>query len=127
MARAPSEAAVLVRLRRICRSLPEVVETTTFGHPTFQAGKKKTFVVLDDHECKDALCIVFKAPAREQARLLEDPRFIPSKFGAKHGWTALKVDAAPDWQRIGELVSASYRLLASKRMLAKLDATSSRA
>ena len=41
---------VLERLRAICRRLPEVIETTTFGHPTFQAGKKKTFVVLDDHE-----------------------------------------------------------------------------
>jgi hypothetical protein len=56
------EASILKRLRAICSQLPGVVETVTFGHPTFQAGKKKTFVVLDDHERDDgALCLVFKA------------------------------------------------------------------
>lgn len=110
------------RLRAICLALPEVIETTTFGHPTFQAGKKRTFVVLDDHERDGVLCIVFKAAPAEQKELVRDPRFSPSKFGAKHGWTSMAVDAALDWKHVEELVTQSYRRLALKRMLAALDA-----
>jgi predicted DNA-binding protein (MmcQ/YjbR family) len=117
---------VLERLRAICRRLPEVIETTTFGHPTFQAGKKKTFVVLDDHERKGALCIVFKAPLDEQKKLTRNPRFFPSKFGAKHGWTSLEVDASLDWNQVEALVLGSYRLLANRRMLAALDGSTTR-
>ena len=117
---------VLERLRAICRRLPEVIETTTFGHPTFQAGKKKTFVVLDDHERKGALCIVFKASLDEQKKLTRNPRFFPSKFGAKHGWTSLQVDASLDWKQVEALVLGSYRLLANRRMLAALDGSTTR-
>lgn len=120
----PSEAFVLKRLRAICDNLPEAIETETFGHPTFQAGKKKTFVVLDDHECEDALCIVFKASLADQARLVRKPRFFRSKFGAKHGWTSMRVDTELDWQQVRELVTQSYRLLANQRMLAALDGQS---
>ena len=111
----------LLRLRAICAKLPGMIETTTFGHPTFQAGPKKTFVVLDDHERKDALCIVFKASPVEQRTLVERPGFYPSKFGAKHGWTATVVDAEMDWDEVAALVTASYRRFATKRMLAALQ------
>jgi predicted DNA-binding protein (MmcQ/YjbR family) len=116
----------LGRLRDICHGLPETVETKTFGHPTFQAGKKRTFAVLDDHEQPGMLCLVVKLEPEEQARLLADEAFFPSKFGAKHGWTAMRVDADTDWLRAKRLVLSSYRLLALKRMLAALDAQEGR-
>ena len=65
----------LETLQAICGGLPECVETTTFGHPTFQAGKKRTFVVLDNHEQPGMLCLVFKADRAEQARLVDGVRF----------------------------------------------------
>jgi NAD(P)-dependent dehydrogenase (short-subunit alcohol dehydrogenase family) len=100
---------------------PSVIETTTFGHPTFQAGKKRTFVVLDDHEQPEMLCLVFKADRAEQAALVDGVRFFASKFGAKHGWTAMRVDARTDWRRAKALVVASYRRVALKRMVVALD------
>ncbi len=93
----------------------------TFGHPTFQAGKKRTFVVLDDHERAGMLCLVFKADRAEQARLVDGERFFPCKFGAKHGWTSMRVDAQADWRQAKELVVESYRRVALKRMVAALD------
>jgi hypothetical protein len=117
-----AEPGALGRLRDICRRLPETVETTTFGHPTFQAGRKRTFAVLDDHEQPGMLCLVVKLGADEQARLLEGEAFFPSKFGARHGFTAMRVDADTDWLCATQLVLTSYRLLALKRMLAALDA-----
>jgi predicted DNA-binding protein (MmcQ/YjbR family) len=116
----------LKRLRRICRPLPEAVETSTFGHPTFQAGKKRTFVVLDDHEQEDMLCVVFKANVQEQAMLVDDRRFFRSKFGARHGWTAMKVDARTDWGLAERLIRESYRRVALKRMIVALDAAKPR-
>jgi len=113
---------VLKRLRAICDKLPEAIETTTFGHPTFQAGKKKTFVVLDDHERDGELCIVFKASLAEQKKLVKTAGFFPCKFGARHGWTSFVVDRNIDWKDVERLVVSSYRLMANKRMLAALDA-----
>jgi predicted DNA-binding protein (MmcQ/YjbR family) len=112
---------VLETLRAICSGLPESIETTTFGHPTFQAGKRRTFVVLDDHEQAGMLCLVFKADRAEQARLVDGVGFFASKFGAKHGWTAMRVSARTDWSQAKRLVVASYRLVALKRMVAALD------
>jgi predicted DNA-binding protein (MmcQ/YjbR family) len=104
-----------VRLRRIC-ALPGVIETTTFGHPTFQAGPKRTFAVLDDHEQKDMLCLVFKADAAVQEGLVDNERFFLSKFGARHGWTAMKVDGRTSWRLAEELVVASYQRVAPRRL-----------
>ncbi|HEX9161418.1 MAG TPA: MmcQ/YjbR family DNA-binding protein [Thermoanaerobaculia bacterium] len=112
----------LDELRAICTALPECVETTTFSHPTFQAGKKRTFAVLDDHEQPGMMCLVFKADRGLQSDLVDGKRFFASKFGAKHGWTAMRVDARTDWRRAKTLIIASYRLVALKRMIAALDA-----
>jgi len=110
----------LERLRAVCSALPECVETKTFGHPTFQAGPKRTFAVLDDAEQPGMLCLVFKADAAEQAALVDGDRFFLSKFGAKHGWTAVRVDKKTDWAQVADLVMASYRRVALKRALREL-------
>ncbi|MGO9829647.1 MAG: MmcQ/YjbR family DNA-binding protein [Myxococcaceae bacterium] len=112
----------LSKLRPLCAGLPEALETETFGHPTFQAGPRRTFVVLDDHEQPHSLCLVFKLGLAEQRRLLDGKRFFPSKFGAKHGWTAMRVDGRTDWRQVHTLLLESYRRVALKRMVAALDA-----
>ena len=110
------------RLREICLPLPGVIETTTFGHPTSQAGKKRTFAVLDDHEQEEMLCLVVKVDPQEQERLVDGKRFFQSKFGAKHGWTAMKIDSRTAWGVAKRLVIDSYRRVALKKMIAALDA-----
>lgn len=117
-----TERKALRELRNICSDLPEVVETTTYGHPTFQAGTKRTFAVLDDHEQKGMLCLVFKTDSAKQTALVDGRRFFPSKFGAKHGWTAMRIDAGTDWRVATSLVIESYRHVALKRMVAALGA-----
>lgn len=67
------------------------------------------------------LCLVFKAERAEQARLIDGVRFFASKFGAKHGWTSMRVGAQTDWRLAKRLVVASYRRVALKRMVATLD------
>lgn len=119
-----NERDALERLRKLCSRFPEFQETTTYGHPTFQAGKKKTFAVLDDHEQKGMLCLVVKIDPVDQAKLVDASRFFRSKFGAKHGWTAMKVDSQTDWELAENLVTASYRRVAAKRLVALMDKVS---
>ena len=65
--------------------------------------------------------MVFKPEAAERPALVDDPRFyVPPYWGAS-GWLALDFTAAAiDWQEVAELLEASYRQVALKRMLAKL-------
>jgi predicted DNA-binding protein (MmcQ/YjbR family) len=112
------EAACLKNLRKICLALPEAKETVKWGHPTFDAGKK-TFAVLDNYH--GHACIVFRTSRREQARLLRHNRFFAAPYAAAHGWVCLRADSELDWPEVENLIVASYRLAALKRMLSALD------
>src|SRR5258707_14983382 len=95
-ARAHGDRKALETLRVICSVLPESIETMTFGHPTVQAGKKRTFVAHDEHERPGMLYLMLKADRAEQARLVDGERFLPYRLGAKPGWTSMRVDAQAD-------------------------------
>lgn len=114
----PSEKQILKRLRKICLALPEARETKTFGHPTFQAGKK-TFAVLEEYGGDLTIC--FKATRAEQRRLCRHSRFFVAPYTGKHGWTSLKMGGKIGWAEVERMVVGSYRLVALKRMLAALD------
>lgn len=109
----------LAELREVCLALPEAAEVEAWGRPTFRAGKKMfaVFQGNDDHP----YAVVLKPEADERPALLEDGRFyVPAYFGPG-GWVALDLTAAPvDWKEVAELVEASYRQVALKRMLAAL-------
>jgi predicted DNA-binding protein (MmcQ/YjbR family) len=112
------ESQILCRLREICLDLPEVRETTKWGHPTFQAGKKM-FAVLDNYEGQ--LCIGFVAPPERRKEYIADGRFFAAPYAARHGWVCLHADGTLDWHEVEGLVGDSYRQVALKRMLAALD------
>ena len=110
---------ILEKLRAIVAPLPEARETVTFGHPTLQAGKK-TFAVLEVY--KGELCLVFKTDPPTQHALVQDARFFPAPYGAKHGWVSLRVgEGKLEWARIRALVLASWRLVATKRAVAAFE------
>lgn len=110
----------LAELRRVALALPESVEVEAWGRPTFRAGKKMfaMFVHQDGH----GHAIAFKPEPDERPALLEDERCYSPPYLGPGGWLALDLDAAPvDWGEVGELLEASYRQVALKRMLAALD------
>ena len=60
-----------------------------------------------------------KGPPRTaavQEGLVDNERFFLSKFGARHGWTAMKVDGRTSWRLAEELVVASYQRVAPRRL-----------
>lgn len=114
-------AAATKKLRALSMALPEVVETVTWGHPTWLAGKK-AFVVIEPY--KGEYAIAFKATVADQTALTMDPRFYVTPYAGKYGWTSLRLTERVDWQEVRALVESAYRLAAPKHMLAKLDASS---
>jgi predicted DNA-binding protein (MmcQ/YjbR family) len=108
----------LKKLRAICADLPGMVETVTWGHPTFKVGKK-AFAVLEPY--KGEFAIAFKASFADQAALTMQPRFYITPYSGKHGWTSLRLEGKLDWREIRELVERAYRLTAPKDTLRALD------
>jgi predicted DNA-binding protein (MmcQ/YjbR family) len=107
------------RLRKICGALPEVVEITTFGQPTFRAGKK-SFAGFS--KAKGPLAMWFKADPDEHPFLVEQDRVTVARHIGQHGWVVMDLSGELDWDEIEELLTTSYRLAALKRMLKALDA-----
>jgi predicted DNA-binding protein (MmcQ/YjbR family) len=111
---------VLARLRKTCLALPEAYETTSFGHPTFRAGKsgRKTFAVFENYRGEHTICL--KATLEDQGLLILDPRYFVAPYVGKHGWTSMRTAGSLDWDEVEAMVLESYRLVASKSMLEKL-------
>ena len=105
------EDKILTKLREICFALPGVREVKTWGHPTFQAGKK-TFAVLEWY--KGQLCICFKTTLPLQQLLIEDPRFFKTPYIGAQGWVSLIADRPPKWGEVEQLIGASYQLVQTK-------------
>lgn len=110
----------LSEVRERARGFPEAVEVEAWGRPTFRAGKK-IFAVFAGGEAHD-FALIFKPDADDRAALVEDERFhVPPYFGPS-GWLALDFTVADvDWDEVTELLDASYRQVALKRMLKVLD------
>jgi hypothetical protein len=124
MARTPAPR-VLARLRALCLALPEANERLSHGEPTWFAGKGKVFAMLDDHHHGSAhLAVWLPAGLGAQEALVEsDPKrfFRPPYVGAS-GWVGVVLDTDPDWSQVAWLVEQAFRLVAGKRLVAKLPA-----
>ncbi len=102
-----AETCVLEALRKICRTLPQALETTTFGHPTFRRGRN-TFAVLETY--KGELSLAFKVEKEHQALFLKDPRFYLTPYIGGKGWVSLRVGGKVNWAEVRGLVEESYGL-----------------
>lgn len=111
---------LLARVRAICLALPEAVEQAFGGHsaPSFRI-RGKLFVMTRE----DLSAITFKAgPGVQEALVADDPErfFVPPYVGGK-GWLGARLDVEQDWGELAELIADSYRLIAPKRFVARMD------
>ena len=113
------------RLRTICLGLPEAAEQETWETPTYRVrGKIFAMEVARPEAGSDRSrpAIWCKAqPGSQQILVGADPGrfFVPPYFGPK-GWVGMWIDQKPDWREVAELVRRSYRLVAPKKLLARL-------
>ncbi len=118
----------LAELRELCLAFPGAEEQIAHGRPVFRAGKIfATFGGTEklrpgDHRPWPSACLVKIDPA-ELPAIDGDGRFFVPAYWGPSGWRGIDLaDTAVDWTEVGELVDASYRLVAPKRLIAELDA-----
>ncbi len=119
------DGGVLARLRAICLALPEANEKLSHGEPTWFAGKGKAFAMLDDHHHGSPhLSVWLPAGLGAQEALVESApeRFFRPPYVGARGWVGIVLDTGPDWPQVAWLVEQAFRLVAGKRLVAKLPA-----
>jgi hypothetical protein len=108
---------VLKRLRTLCLRLPETTEGLSFGNIAFRAGKRP-FVVLDHYKGVD--CIFICVDQGQRDVLLSDKHFFKAPYDPHEKGLCRNLRAI-DWGQMRALITASYRQVALKRMIAALD------
>jgi predicted DNA-binding protein (MmcQ/YjbR family) len=119
--RSAAELRVLDRLRKICTALPGVSETVDgHGHATFRVGTK-TLAMLGESEGSPSLGLKTDLPT--QAELVKRKDFYPTPYVGHHGWVSTDGDERDiDWAIVQMIAAATYRRVAPKRLVARLDA-----
>lgn len=108
------------QLRTLCLALPEAIEQETWERPTYRV-RAKIFAIEVTQAGRPAFwCKAL--PGSQQILVGADPArfFVPPYFGPK-GWVGMWIDRKPDWSEVAELVRRSYRLVAPKKLVARLD------
>lgn len=114
---------VLNRLRQVALAFPEATEVITFGRPTFRCGKMfGQFGGGVKGGDRFDTSVLFKVDESERAALQQDPRFFFPAYMGPFGWLGLDLSKKPDWTEVAELLDASYRMIAAKKHIKRLDA-----
>ena len=94
----------LEQLRGICGGLPGVVETLTYGNPTFKVANK-TFAVLDIYQ--GSTCVWLACGPAEREALLGQEGFFPAPYDRAKAAVCRSIEAL-DWSAFSERVKAAY-------------------
>lgn len=118
----------LAELRRLALSFPGAFEKISWGRPVFCAPKM--FAMYGGNsktghggELKAfPHSVLFKPDEAERKALEQDPRvFYPAYLGP-YGWLGLDFTVGTvDWGEVAELVDASFRMVAPKKLVTQLD------
>ncbi len=115
----------LVQVREIALALPEADEKISHGRPTFYTQKVFCYyggaVRIDREWTAHDTAIVVRPDPDDDPALRQDRRFwVPAYLGPS-GWLGIDLDEDTDWREIGELIDASYRVTAPRRLVQELD------
>lgn len=118
----------LAELRRLALALPEAAEQISWGRPVFKVSK---IFAMFGGNAKGATkgtmiahpySVLVKVDDSERLALVQDERFYYPAYMGPYGWLGLDFAIAEvDWDEVAELLDASYRLIASKRLIKLLD------
>jgi predicted DNA-binding protein (MmcQ/YjbR family) len=116
----------LARVREIALGYPEASEKLSHGRPTFYTQKVFCYyggsVKVDGEWMRHDHAVMVQPDPGDEPALRQDPRFwVPGYLGPS-GWLGLDLDDDTDWTEITELIDASYRVTAPRRLVRALDA-----
>ena len=118
----------LAELRTIALGFPEAFEKISWGRPVFCAPK--IFVMYGGSAKTDTkgeyiqypYSILVKVDDSDRSALQQDDRFFYPAYMGPSGWLGLDFTAKKvDWDEVRELVDASFRMVAPKKLIKQLD------
>lgn len=116
----------LTELRGLALGFPEAFEKVSWGRPVFCAPKM--FAIYGGNLKRDSGMVAFphsllvKVDDSDRKSLDQDNRFFYPAYLGPSGWMGLDLTAAKvDWDEVGELLDASFRLVAPKKLIKQLD------
>lgn len=111
------------KVSKICLAFPETVNKPFGGHytPAFRVREK---IFCGTGQVGRARITFKGAPGAQAALVGSDPGrfFVPDYTGSK-GWVGAWLDVEQDWEELAELIEESYRMIAPKRLVARLEET----
>ncbi|OBK76557.1 MmcQ/YjbR family DNA-binding protein [Mycobacterium sp. 1164985.4] len=123
---------VLARVRRLALSFPEAYEKISHGRPAFFAAKMFAMYsgsVKPPHRgdyIQYPQSILVKVDKSERHALQDDARFFSPAYLGPSGWLGLDLSAGTiDWDEVRELIDASFRLTAPRKLIKQLDSDNS--
>lgn len=119
----------LAEVRKIALRYPEAFEKVSWGRPVFCAPK--IFVMYGGSVKGDTKgeyiqyphSILVKVDESDRKALEQDKRFFYPAYMGPSGWLGLDLTARKktNWDEVGELVDASFRMVAPKKLVKLLD------
>lgn len=119
----------LAQMREIALSFPEAFEKISWGRPVFCApkifamygGSAKTGTKGEYVQYPHSILV--KVDESDRRALEQDTRFYYPAYMGPSGWLGLDLTATSeiDWTEVRELIDASYRLVAPKKLVKRLD------
>jgi predicted DNA-binding protein (MmcQ/YjbR family) len=121
-----SQDATHERLLAIVKSLPETEEAWPWGSIHCKVAGK---IFVGWSRGSDGVWTLgVRATLADQAKLVaSDPRVSVAKYVGKYGGIDIRLAPKPDWKEMSRFIVESYRLIAPKRLVAKLAAADSAA
>jgi len=118
---------LLARVRELAATFPGADEKVSHGRPAFFTTKVFAYYggshKVDGEWVQHPHSIVVQPDPADRPALLEDPRvWIPAYLGPS-GWIGVDLDEDGDWDEVVELLDASFRLTAPRRLVGELDAS----
>jgi predicted DNA-binding protein (MmcQ/YjbR family) len=113
----------IVALEEFALSLPEAWVDTPWGDRVVKVGKK-IFLFVGGSEHHQRAGITVKLPESHDHGLSFEGA-IPTGYGlGKHGWVTIYLDGVPEEERevLHDFVEESYRAVATKTLVKRLDA-----
>jgi predicted DNA-binding protein (MmcQ/YjbR family) len=111
----------LTRLTRLALAFPEAKRRVHGDHAAFLVRKKTFAYFLNNHHGDGIVAVTCKVMPAENAALVAAQKnrfYLPAYIGPK-GWVALRLDIGKiDWGEVSDLLTASYLLVAPKRLAA---------
>lgn len=116
---------LLERVRGIALRYPGAAERVSHGRPNFFTDR--TFCYFGGSERVDGewvahdAAILVRPDPDDAPALAQDPRFFRPAYLGPSGWLGVDLDGRIGWDEAAELIEASYRVTAPRRLVRELD------